>query len=365
MRKWISKGIIGGLLVGAATLAAADTLTVRQDGSGDYVAIGAAVAAAVDGDVIDIGPGAYYEGVVVAKSISLIGAGAASTRIDGGLGVRPLKFEGAITASVEDLTCAHGTPSENSGGGLRVQGGAFVTARNCAFRDNSVVFDGGGFFVWQASRLDLIDCEFTGNFAGNNGAAGELIQGSVVNATGCLIEDNNCGLRSGGFGADSATLHVFNCLFVGNTTVANAGALYYYGSGGSIIASTFYANSTPGEYAGTVTLQSSTGVFVERCIFAHELAGTGLAYLGGASPRSCNLFWANHDGPINGDVLHDDDFIADPMFCDPGNGIFAISSYSTAAPAHNACGVLLGAFPVGCGTTGVAESSWSAIKSLY
>lgn len=352
-------------LLGVAATAAADTLTVRQDGSGDFLTIGAAVAAAVAGDLIDVGAGTYYEQVVVAKSISLSGAGASSTVIDGSLGMRPLKFEGAITASAQGLTLAHGTPSENSGGGLRVQGGASVTAQDCTFLDNTAIYDGGGFFVWQSSRLDLIDCEFTGNFAGNNGAAGELIQSAQVSATGCRVRDNNCGLHSGGFGADHATLQVSDCLFAGNTTVAGAGALYYYLSSGSVSGSTFYANSSPDTYGGSVVLQSSSGVLVERCIFAQDVTGRGLAYLDGVGARSCNLFWDNQDGPLLGDALHADDFLADPFFCNPADGEFSIASNSTAAPAHNSCGVLIGAFPVACGPVGVEESSWSAVKARY
>lgn len=361
----LTRAMVIACLLGAAANAAADTLTVRQDGSGDFLTIGAAVAAAVAGDLIDIGPGSYFEPVVVDKSISLVGAGAASTIIDGSLGMRPLKFVGAITASVQALSCAHGTPSENSGGGLRVEGGAIVTAQDCAFRDNTAIYDGGGFFVWQASQLALIDCAFTGNFAGNNGAAGELIQSAQVTATGCLIEDNNCGLRSGGFGVDHATLHVDGCLFVGNTTVANAGALYYYLSSGSVTGSTFYANSSPDTFGGTVMLQSSESVAVERCIFAQDIMGRGIAYLDGAGPRSCNLFWDNQDGPLYGDALQADDFLADPFFCNPASGEFSIASNSTAAPAHNSCGVLIGAFPVACGPVGVAEASWGAVKARY
>ena len=36
-----------------------DTITVRQDGTGDYDSIQAAVDAAQDGDVISLGPGVW------------------------------------------------------------------------------------------------------------------------------------------------------------------------------------------------------------------------------------------------------------------------------------------------------------------
>jgi hypothetical protein len=366
MRKQLWRSLGAGLLVALAAAASADTLTVRQDGSGDHLTIGAAVTAALAGDLIDIGAGTYYEQVVVDKALSLVGtSGAAATIIDGSLGMRPLKFEGAIVGSVEGITLAHGLPTENSGGGLRVQGGAQVVARDCVLAFNTVSFDGGGYFVWQSAQLELIDCELVGNYAANNGAAGQAIQGAVVSLTGCTIHYNSCGLRSGGLGADSATLNVTGCLFVGNSSEDITGGLFYSGAWGSVSSSTFYRNSSPGPAGGTVTIDYSPAVSVERCIFAEDLSGAGIEYTGAGGPRACNLFWANADGPIQGDMLEASEVVAEPMFCNPDDGIFSIASTSMAAPAHSPCGLLIGAFPVACGPTGVQESSWSAVKSLY
>lgn len=367
MRKRMLRLLVAGLLVALAAAASADTLTVRQDGSGDFQTISAAVAAALAGDLIDIGPGNYAEEVVVTKSIDLLGsAGAALTVIDGDAGHRPLRFSGAIVASVEGVTCNNGTGDDASGGGLRVEGGASVTSRACVLSNNSVTFDGGGFFVWQASQLTLIDCEIWGNTALNNGAAGEVIQGSYVSLVGCVVRDNDCGLRSAGVGVDHSTLHVSGCLFRDNSSVDITGGLYYYLSYGSITGSTFYRNSSPGANGGTVTIQQSPSVSVERCIFAEDLTGVGVEYFEqSGGPRACNLYWANAEGPIQGDALQSDEFIADPLFCNPAAGIFGISSISTAAPAHNDCGVLIGAFPVSCGPTAVTTASWGAVKSLY
>ena len=42
-------------------------------------------------------------------------------------------------------------------------------------------------------------------------------------------------------------------------------------------------------------------------------------------------------------------FTLDPLFCDTANGDFGIYSYSPCAPNNNDCGVLIGAFGIGCG----------------
>ena len=63
----------------------ASTITVRQDGSGDYTMIGAAVAAAIPGDAIEVGVGVYFESITVNKALSIFSvSGASATVLDGG-----------------------------------------------------------------------------------------------------------------------------------------------------------------------------------------------------------------------------------------------------------------------------------------
>lgn len=74
---------LGGLAL-ATVPAAAATLTVCADGC-DHTSVAAAVAAASDGDTIEVGPGTYSEpAIVVDKALDIVGAGSGSTIIDGG-----------------------------------------------------------------------------------------------------------------------------------------------------------------------------------------------------------------------------------------------------------------------------------------
>ena len=64
------------LSVGASASIAA-TYTVLPDGSGDYPTIQAAVDAAAAGDEVVVAAGLYEEQVVITRSLTLTGAGAA------------------------------------------------------------------------------------------------------------------------------------------------------------------------------------------------------------------------------------------------------------------------------------------------
>lgn len=61
---------------------------------------------------------------------------------------------------------------------------------------------------------------------------------------------------------------------------------------------------------------------------------------------------------VNGNICED------PMFCDFDLGDYGIGNDSPCAPDNNDCGVLMGAWPVGCSTS--AESAtWSEVKALF
>jgi hypothetical protein len=57
-----------------------------------------------------------------------------------------------------------------------------------------------------------------------------------------------------------------------------------------------------------------------------------------------------------------------PEFCGPGGGNFFLQSDSPCAPGNapiEGCDELIGALPVGCGTTGVEHRTWGHIKAMY
>jgi hypothetical protein len=120
---------------------------------GCYSTIQAAVDAAHDGDRIAIEAGTYAGGVTIDVSVKLVGAGAASTIIDGGgpvltIGVAGEETEPTVTIDGVTVTGGHTVgnllPWRGKGGGVyipRAAGpstGATVTIRNSVIRGNHV-----------------------------------------------------------------------------------------------------------------------------------------------------------------------------------------------------------------------------------
>jgi hypothetical protein len=144
----------------AASAAKASTLCVAN-GPTCFPTLAAALAAAHDGDTVQLGPGTYAGGVTIDASIKLVGAGAGQTTISGGGPVLTVGTFGASsepTVSIDGVTITGGvtTSSPESvpltgkdgvdafGGGIEIpsnadfSGGATVTITNSVITGNRV-----------------------------------------------------------------------------------------------------------------------------------------------------------------------------------------------------------------------------------
>lgn len=72
-----------GILFAGSGVGGAETFTVDDNGAGDFYSIQDAINASEDGDTIRVFEGAYYENVIVNRSISLVGNGSSNTSIIG------------------------------------------------------------------------------------------------------------------------------------------------------------------------------------------------------------------------------------------------------------------------------------------
>src|SRR5919198_5806683 len=100
---------LAGIGVSARPASAAGLCVGSSRGPHCYATIQAALDAAADGDTIRIAPGTYAGGIVVLKSVSLVGSGAQATRISGGGPVVTVgSTTSAPTVSIDGVTIADG-----------------------------------------------------------------------------------------------------------------------------------------------------------------------------------------------------------------------------------------------------------------
>jgi len=230
------------LLLSLASLP--DTLTVKQDGTGDYTIIQNAIDATQNGDTILVYPGTYYENLIIENKNITVGslilttgniAYIEQTIIDGS------HFSGCIKINL----C-----SEN------INFIGFVL-KNGAGSQWGYLKRGGGVLI-NESKATVQDCIMKKNHAtGSGGAIG--IYESEVSVINCVLEENLTFSQGGGIRAKHSNI------YLSKTTIKNNSA-YWFGGGICAIQSQFTFDTT------------------ELCNIYNNTAAVGTDFYNGTTP---------------------------------------------------------------------------------
>jgi hypothetical protein len=355
---------IGALLLAAMT-ARATTLHVP----GEYPTISLAVAAAVSGDSVAVGAGTWTEGAEILVTVSMTlysTAGAQATVLDGQDSHRVLRciFPGEVVIRGFSFVRGRGGTTTPAGGAILAAGGAAVTVEECEFR--SCFADHGGAFYVAGSPTTLAArrCTFEDNTSTVTSGAAYIVIGALATFADCTFRNNETITYAGAVQAHRATMSFERCLFEGNRSGDVAGALYYgTAASGSVRACTFFDHVSPGRIAGTIVAGSGTEITAN--VFGAEADAFAVTWYTGVGVHSCNVFWDNAAGAMNGAPLDDTETMAHPLFCDPEAGDFHLRPDSPCLPDNSGgCG-LIGAFGQGCGPVSLEVRSWGSIKAGY
>ncbi len=229
---------------GAATSAGADisnlghdmgAFTVCKQGC-RYDRIQEAVDAARSGATISIGPGTYFENVVIdKKSLALVGLAADATTVDG-------RFRGPVFILGP-------YPQAGAAGDLS------VTLRGMTITHGRGVTGGG--VVQNVLTFVLTDSVVVSNVASQSGGGLEA-QASSVTPTGalttrienCVITNNRAPQGAGIFVEPEVGLQITNSLIAHNTGDDGAGIFASYASNVDVTGTTVSNNSADGDGGG-------------------------------------------------------------------------------------------------------------------
>jgi predicted outer membrane repeat protein len=385
---------ISGLFLLLPFAAAAETLIVNPDGTGDYPTIQAAINAASNGDIIELTDGTFggsgnrdidYAG----KSITVRsqGGSAQACVIDCGgsegdphRGFRFISGEGPASV-LEGVTITNGFSIDV--GGAIVCESSSPTISNCDFTDNSaagggaVAYDGcpgsplltdcrfagnsslgfGGAIDCFETFLEVESCVLSGNTANDAGGALELSY-SPARFRSCAFSDN---AASWGGGVDcffSPATFVY-CTFSGNAASAYDGGAVY-GSEGSAIELTNATLSANGAalQGGAIYLEPGATAAFSGAIVAFGTSGGAVHASEGAAILSCCDLFGNAGGDWVGGIADQEgtagNFSEDPLFCDAAED-YRLDPGSPCLPGNHPyghdCG-LIGAHGIGCGLVG-------------
>ncbi|MCA9753924.1 MAG: right-handed parallel beta-helix repeat-containing protein [Gemmatimonadetes bacterium] len=400
-----------------ASPTAATTWNVLPDGTGDFATIQAAIDAATDGDVIELGDGTFTGAGndaldFLGKAITVRSASGNPESCRLGLqdnmglcefpGVRFGQQEGpgsvleAVT--IQNHQDGAGDVGECIDFATVLLTDSSPTLRRVVFRDNAPVEGHGTVVRARGGAPRFEDCVFRGNW----GKALELVDSNAT-VTGCILESNYGGGVSSG-----ATLTVYGgSPLVTSTAIRRNGNL---GIGGDVGAGVLVRAGTPtldgcliaenyldGTGAGIV-VEPGANLTVTRTTIAGNRAITGGGVLvRGSCTITQSVIGANcstTDGPdvhvsASGQVSLDCTAVdisrvsgpglvswgativaADPLFCEPrtcedppsDEGLYSLQLLSPARDVPG-CGTLGALYGV-C-TVSVAPMSWGRVKEMY
>jgi CSLREA domain-containing protein len=246
----------------------------------------------------------------ILDDVTITGAGAGVTIIDGGKLDRVFDILGPRTVNFQGVTIQDGLTA-GSGGGIFVENaGATVTVQNCIVQGNTVAVNGGGIAVADpTSTLTLNSSAVSGNFAAGVRSGGTLTNGegggvfslgtvTITNSSG--VNNNVAGGSGGGIHAEGATLTVQSSLVNGNISGDQGGGIFYQNTSGSATGTLSLSGDTftgdksslnggavcdtagTSDFAGRQA-SPSTALTIDQCSFLDDTAGDsgGGVYLTG------------------------------------------------------------------------------------
>jgi CSLREA domain-containing protein len=183
----------------------------------------------------------------ISEDITITGAGAATTIINGGgidrvFDIDP--YDNSPTVTLQNLTITGGNePLGDGGGGIlnNWQGCAVVTLTNVVITANMASAGAGGGVASQGcGSLTITNSTISGNVSGNGG--GIYADAGIITITGSTISGNTVSISGGGIYASNVITTITGSTISGNAA-SNYGGGIYINSSTTITSSTISNNT--------------------------------------------------------------------------------------------------------------------------
>jgi CSLREA domain-containing protein len=201
----------------------------------------------------------------ITDDVTIVGAGAAASIIDGGALDRVFDVIGTPAVDMSSLTIRNGaSPGDgggmynrgtltltdltvsgntaNSGAGIASEGGA-VSLTNGTVSGNTANFDGAGIAIWAGGALTLTGSTVAGNTASDFAGGIANSDGSPVTLTDSTVSGNTAGECGGGLDNWDSALTLTDSTVSGNTADGTGGGICSEGGPVTLTNTTVSGNS--------------------------------------------------------------------------------------------------------------------------
>jgi predicted outer membrane repeat protein len=246
--------------------------------------------------------------LVVTRTMTIQGAGAAASIISGNLQTRVIVHEPAsyYALTIRDVTIRDGTTAGSPGGGIEVQQKGQLILERCRLVHNYAA-SGGGVFCTIDTNVFVTDVEFTDNHATlDSGGALYAYGGCRVTMTSNSIHHNDALESGGGVSAqDNGAVSITESTIVSNTADQGGGGIYLAsGADVQLYSSTVAANHAKNAGGGGVKAESGTTVSIQNSILANNYIGAFITsdndFNGSVTANQQNIMRHHTNGTIGG-----------------------------------------------------------------
>jgi hypothetical protein len=278
----------GLLVLGCASVQAADLCVDASGRGGCSTTIGAAVAAAAPNDVIRVAKGTYHEDVVIGKPLSLLGQSAENTIIDAAGLLNGVDVDGLDNAGLADVIVSGFTVRNANAQGIVVTNASNVTVSNNHVTANDQSLDpialtcpplpayfqaGEAFDCGEAIHLSGVHHSIVSDNFVHHNAGGILISDDTGPnhdnlIVGNVVQDNpfDCGITIAShhfnLGPTDPSVGIYHITVVGNTAARNG---LISGEGAGV-----------GLFAGPPGAQNNGNVVANNILTGNALPGVAL-----------------------------------------------------------------------------------------
>ena len=332
---------------------------------------------AIDGDVILLNPGIYYENVdFLEKDITLTSlyyttqdtSYISQTIIDGSNTNSVIKIENCNNAFVSGLSIqnghAFGAEVDGKGGGIscfqsiaefehlkilnniaEIDGGGIYSGYSeikifkCSLINNTAYDDGGGMCIVEYSIVNVVESEIRGSLCYDDGGGYTASGYSLTIFEDCIFYDNTANDNGGGLYLTLSNVELYRCLIINNTSFDGAGGIDVWVADAIIDKCNFFFNSSH-QWSGGLSSFSGSTIDINNSVVAMN---TGYGIQGNSNVTYCD-FWLNSEGnfdqcnPAIGNIITTNNngdpsdiymnLVMDPLCIAPSSGNFNLQDDS-------------------------------------
>jgi predicted outer membrane repeat protein len=242
--------------------------------------IGHAISLTSPGDSVVVAAATYPENLTIPHNLRIIGAGAATTIIDGGGVASEIVNSGhRAVVAVSGLTFRGGNGPGDGGGLYNCMSTMTITdsviAGNGARQGAGALGYGGGIYNCPGSTLTISDTTFRDNRAE---AGGAICNGGTLTISGSTFTGNVARFRRGGAIFNYGTLTIDNSTFTGNRVRHGTGGAIHNGQlfgavGTLVISNSTISGNTAGDGGGGIYTLAGVSTRIGDSIVAGNASG--------------------------------------------------------------------------------------------